>query len=164
MGRLLNPFINFSMYEVVNEAAELLTGRLQERAVRLDIAADLPLVWADKARIREVLQNLLENAIKFMGENSEPIIEIGWEQGATEKVFFVRDNGIGIDPRYLEKIFGLFDQLDPHSEGTGIGLALVKRIIEFHEGRIWVESPGPGQGACFYFTLPEEKKRREEQN
>ncbi len=163
VGRLLNPFTRFPLYEAASEAAELLTGRLQERAVRLNIAADLPVVWADKARIREVFQNLLENAIKFMGDNSA-LIEVGWEQGATEKVFFVRDNGIGIDSRYLEKIFGLFDQLDPHSEGTGIGLALVKRIIEFHEGRIWVESPGPGQGACFYFTLPEKKKRREEQN
>ena len=69
-------------------------------------------------------------------------------------VFFVRDNGLGIDPRYHDKVFGLFDKLDPRSEGTGIGLALVKRIIEVHGGHVWVESAGLGHGATFCFTLP----------
>jgi signal transduction histidine kinase len=69
-------------------------------------------------------------------------------------VFFVRDNGSGIDPRYHEKVFGLFEKLDPRAGGTGMGLALVKRIVELYGGRIWVESKGTGQGACFYFTLP----------
>lgn len=158
VGRLLNPYTHFSMYEIACEAAELLAGRLQERGANLDIAPDLPRVWADRARIREVIQNLVENAVKFLGDNPNPQIQVGWEHRSEENIFFVRDNGIGIAPRYLEKVFGLFDQLDPHSEGTGIGLALVRRIIEFHEGRIWVESPGPGQGACFYFTLPVEKE------
>jgi signal transduction histidine kinase len=69
-------------------------------------------------------------------------------------VFFVRDNGMGIDPRYQEKVFGLFEKLDPKREGTGMGLALVKRIVELYEGRIWVESSGLGQGTKFLFTLP----------
>jgi len=69
-------------------------------------------------------------------------------------VFFVRDNGIGIAPQYHDKVFGLFDKLDPHSEGTGVGLALVKRIVEVHGGRIWVESDGRGTGTTFCFTLP----------
>ena len=69
-------------------------------------------------------------------------------------VFFVTDNGIGLDPRYQEKVFGLFDKLDPRSEGTGIGLALVKRIITVHGGRVWIESAGPGTGTTFCFTLP----------
>jgi len=67
---------------------------------------------------------------------------------------FVRDNGIGIDPKYHEKVFGLFDKLDPQSEGTGIGLALVKRIVEVHGGHIWLESAGAQAGTTFYFTLP----------
>ena len=67
---------------------------------------------------------------------------------------FVRDNGSGIDPQYHERVFGLFDKLDPKSEGTGIGLALVKRIVEVHGGRIWIESAGNSQGATFLFTLP----------
>jgi signal transduction histidine kinase len=69
-------------------------------------------------------------------------------------VIFVRDNGIGVDSHYQQKIFGLFERLDPDSEGTGIGLALVKRIIEVHGGRIWIESAGTGQGSTFCFTLP----------
>jgi len=69
-------------------------------------------------------------------------------------MFFVRDNGIGIDPRHQSKVFGLFEKLDPKAEGSGIGLSLVKRIVELYGGRIWVESAGAGQGACFYFTLP----------
>jgi chemotaxis family two-component system sensor kinase Cph1 len=74
-------------------------------------------------------------------------------QDGDEKVFYVRDNGIGIDPQYYDKVFGLFDKLDPHSEGTGIGLALVKRIVETHGGKIWVESEGVGYGSTFCFTL-----------
>jgi signal transduction histidine kinase len=72
-------------------------------------------------------------------------------------VFFVRDNGVGIDPAFHHKIFGLFDKLDPKSEGTGVGLALVKRIVEVHSGRIWVESEGKGMGTTVCFTLPVEE-------
>ncbi len=86
---------------------------------------------------------------------TEPkIIYIGSKVHAGNTVFYVQDNGIGIDPRYHEKIYGLFDKLDPNTEGTGVGLALVKRIIEFHGGDIWVESDGQGKGSIFYFTLP----------
>ena len=100
-------------------------------------------------------RNLLSNAIKFMGDQSEPRIEIGTTDVNEEDkpIFFVRDNGIGIDPEYHERIFGLFNRLDASTEGTGIGLTLVRRIIEVHGGRIWVESQ-PGAGATFLFTLP----------
>jgi signal transduction histidine kinase len=102
----------------------------------------------------EVLQNLIDNAAKFMDNQLEPRIEIG-VQGELNgnPIFYVRDNGMGIAPQFKEKIFGLFDKLNSQSEGTGIGLALVKRIIEFHGGRVWVESE-IGQGATFFFSLP----------
>jgi signal transduction histidine kinase len=105
----------------------------------------------------EVMQNLISNAAKFMGEQPHPTVEIGTAgMDADQKIiFFVRDNGIGIDPQYHERIFGLFNRLDPNVNGTGIGLTLVKRIIEIHNGRIWIESK-LGEGATFYFTLPQE--------
>jgi signal transduction histidine kinase len=94
-----------------------------------------------------------------MGDQPDPAIEIG-QEGVAEAgipILFVRDNGIGIDPLFKNRIFGLFDKLDPRTDGTGVGLALAKRIIEFHGGRIWVES-APGKGATFYFTLPQSEQ------
>ena len=108
----------------------------------------------------EVLQNLLDNAAKFMGDQSNPCIEIGQvgeEDG--KPIFFVRDNGIGIAPEHHERVFGLFNQLDPKMEGTGVGLALVKRIVKFHGGRVWVESEA-GMGSTFYLTLGKEDANR----
>jgi signal transduction histidine kinase len=89
-----------------------------------------------------------------MGNQPQPLIEIGAiTDNPNEIIFYIKDNGSGIDPRYHHKIFGLFEKLNTHTEGTGIGLALVKRIIEFHGGKIWFESEGEGQGTSFYFTL-----------
>jgi signal transduction histidine kinase len=88
-----------------------------------------------------------------MGDQPDPRIEIGVETRHDERLFFVRDNGMGIEPRNIEKIFGLFEKLDSGSKGSGLGLALVKRIVEVHGGRIWVESQGTGTGSTFYFTL-----------
>jgi signal transduction histidine kinase len=102
------------------------------------------------------MQNLVDNAVKFIGDQPEPLVEIGVRVEEKEPVFFVRDNGVGIDPRYHQKIFGLFERLSADTEGTGIGLALVKRIIEVHGGRIWVESEA-GQGTAFCFSLPQEE-------
>ncbi len=154
VGRMLNPFSTFSVSKVSLDVAELLNGVLQERGVSLSIDENMPEVWADETRIREVLQNLVENAIKFMGAQSEPMISIGYYSSDKEDVFFVKDNGLGIESRYHQKIFGLFDKLETGTDGTGIGLALVKRIIEFHHGRVWVESAGIGCGSTFYFSLP----------
>jgi len=100
----------------------------------------------------EVLQNLIVNAVKFMGDQMQPLIEIGFRSFEDRGVFFVKDNGIGIASEFHDRIFGLFNKLDPFSEGTGIGLALVKRIIEVHGGKIWVESE-LGKGSTFFFTL-----------
>jgi signal transduction histidine kinase len=104
----------------------------------------------------EVVQNLLDNAAKFMGDQPQPSIEIGVSEQEKRHVFFVKDNGEGIEPQYHDKIFELFDKLNPNSEGTGVGLALVKRIVNVHKGEIWVDSQGKGAGTIFYFTLPQE--------
>ncbi len=109
-------------------------------------------------RLREVLENLITNAAKYMGEQPEPTIEIGSRVSSNGPVIYMRDNGIGIEERYQSRIFTLFEKLNPTVEGTGIGLALVKRIIEVHGGRIWVESEGLGKGTTFCFTIPDSRK------
>jgi two-component system sensor kinase FixL len=155
IGRLVNPPEAVNLDELAQEAAGLVTGQIAERGVQVDIDPDLPVVYGDRARLREVYQNLIQNAVKFMGEQPEPRVKIGIKEEDGEVIFYVRDNGIGIDPCYHDQVFGLFDRLDPGVEGTGIGLALVKRIIEVHGGQIWVESDGPNKGTTFLFTLPE---------
>ena len=116
----------------------------------------LPVVLGDRVRLVEVVQNLVDNAVKYLGAQVRPRIEIGVRgvDAGGAPVIFVRDNGVGIDPRYNERVFRLFEKLDPGSEGSGVGLALVKRIVEVHGGRIWVESEGEGRGATFCFSLP----------
>ena len=108
------------------------------------------------------MQNLLENAIKFCGAGNTPEILVSAELQDNKVLCRVRDNGIGIDPRYQDMVFGLFDRLEVSVEGTGIGLALVKRIIEIHNGEIWIESDGVGRGALFCFTLPSAAEKSNE--
>lgn len=154
IGRLMNPPVEVPFGQIVQEALELLHGPIQANNVKVEVESALPIVCGDKLRLVEVVQNLIENAIKFMGNQPDPLIQIGVQGSSAEDmpIFYVRDNGQGIDPQFLDRIFGLFNKLDSKAEGTGIGLTIVKRIIEFHEGRIWVESE-VGKGSTFYFTL-----------
>lgn len=152
IGRLMNPPEDVSFGEIVREALELVDGPLKARQVKVEVEADLPSVCGDRERLVEVVQNLVDNSVKFMGDQAHPLVEIGMDR-SRERTFFVRDNGIGIEPEQQERVFGLFNKLDAQTEGTGIGLALVKRIIEVHGGKIWVESEGTGKGSTFYFTL-----------
>ncbi len=155
IGRLVNPPVRVSMKDLAEKARELLAGSVEARGVKVVIAGEMPAVFGDYPRLLEVTQNLLDNAVKFMGDQPYPVVEIGSKNEGNETVFYVKDNGIGIDRKYHEKIFGLFDKLEKQTEGTGIGLALVKKIVEAHGGRIWVESAGLGYGACFLFTIPD---------
>lgn len=155
VGRIVNPPERVSFGTIAHEAVEQVGGAAREHHVTITIVPDLPEVYIDHTRIREVLVNLLENAIKFSGEQDNSEIEIGARYDLQGPAFFVKDNGIGIDPKFHEQIFDLFKKLDANAEGTGIGLAIVKRIIEVHGGRIWVESAGLGKGSTFFFTLPE---------
>lgn len=153
IGRAMNPPQEIRFETLAKDAIELTEGRLQERGVRTIIQPDLPVVYGDRQRLLELMQNLIDNAAKYMGQQADPLVEIGHSGfDGNDPILYVRDNGIGIDPEYHELIFGLFNKLDPASEGTGVGLALAKRIVQYHRGRIWVQSE-VGTGATFYFTL-----------
>jgi light-regulated signal transduction histidine kinase (bacteriophytochrome) len=121
----------------------------------------LPALSVDVTQIMQLFQNLIGNALKFHGE-SPPRIHVGAQSEPGRWVFSVRDNGIGIEPQYYEKIFHIFQRLHTRKDypGTGIGLAICKRIVERHGGTIWVESQ-PGQGSTFFFAIPDSSDKRE---
>ncbi|MGE5642241.1 MAG: ATP-binding protein [Byssovorax cruenta] len=154
VGRLVNEPKEVPFHKLIAEALELLHGRISQGNIAVSVAENLPPVFGDYQRLLEVMQNLIDNAAKFMGSQASPRIEIGQRDSREGmNIFYVRDNGMGIPPEFLDNIFGLFNKLDARSEGTGVGLALVKRIIEFHHGSIWVDSE-LGRGTTFFFTLP----------
>lgn len=159
IGRLVNAPTEIRFGELVRDTIALLDGPIKASNVRIAFVDEGLRIHGDRLRLLEVMQNLLENAVKFMGKQPTPLIEIGTiHDEQNQPIFFVRDNGIGIEPQYQDRIFGLFNKLDATSEGTGIGLTLVKRIIEVHNGKIWLESK-PEQGTTFYFTLPGYEKQ-----
>ncbi len=154
LGRVVNTPEEIALDDLVRDVVEDASLQHADRDISLSVSLDLNKVFGDQVRLREVLQNLVENAIKFSGDQERIRVEIGSRDNGEEVVCYVRDNGRGIDPSYHEKIFGLFERLDPDVEGTGIGLALSHRIVELHGGRLWVESDGRGSGSTFLFALP----------
>ena len=158
IGRQNNPPEEIALADLAQDAVSMASGRLDERGIQTEISPDLPVVFGDRLRLWEVFQNLVDNAAKFMGDQPQPRIEIGCRRDGHETTCYVRDNGIGIDPAYHEKVFGLFDRLNPENEGTGVGLAIVKRIVEAHGGLIWVESEGTGRGSTFCLTIPRRRQ------
>jgi len=151
IGRITNPPIDVPFNEIVKEALNQTSERLKSRGFEVSVAEEWPIV--DRMRLTEVLVNLIENCVKYNGYQAHPKIEIGHRKDEGETVFFIRDNGVGIDPSQYEKVFGLFYRLDLKVEGIGVGLAIVRRIIEAHNGRIWIESE-LGKGCTVCFTLP----------
>ncbi len=154
IGRIVNPPEIGSLGYLVNNAVDIVRQKLVAGGVELEIDDGLPQYWGDRLRLLEVLQNLLENAIKFMGDQPRPRIRISAIENGDEVICRVQDNGIGIDPRYHDRIFNLFERLNPEIDGTGIGMSLVHRIIEAHGGTIGVESAGENQGCTIVFSLP----------
>lgn len=167
MGQLIDDLLSFSrlsraplevgftdMNSIVNETFVTVGGGPSGTAGQLSIGP-IPEARCDTALVRQVWSNLLSNAIKFSSGNAKPLIEVGGYQIGRENVYFVRDNGVGFDMRYVHKLFGVFERLHLEDEfsGTGVGLAIVKRIVVRHGGRVWAESR-LGEGASFYFTLP----------
>lgn len=157
-GRQLGHVEELPLKRVVSEAICLLEKHLKSQNVKLILDPQLPVVIGDPLRLVEVFENLISNAIKYMGDQKQPRIEIGGHLREDKVEVFVKDNGMGIEKKNTETVFGLFKKISNESDGTGVGLALVKRIIEAHQGNIWVESEGLGKGSTFYFTLPVAQK------
>jgi signal transduction histidine kinase len=142
--------------QIVHDLGDLLENDLRSNGIELLVETELPTVLCEKARLRQVFQNLIDNAIKYMGDGPVRQIAIGCIAGMTETEFYVRDSGIGIDPEDLSKVFFVFRRGKNTSTrnvpGKGVGLASVKSIVETYSGSIWVESE-PGKGSTFRFTI-----------
>jgi signal transduction histidine kinase len=167
MGQLIDDLLAFSrigrlelkkqetdMHALVNSVAQDLKQTASGRIIQIDIKP-LPAAMGDPAMIRQIIVNLLSNAIKFSQPRDSIIIEIGSRPDELENVYYVKDHGVGFDMLYADKLFGVFQRLHGQEqfEGTGVGLALVQRIVHRHSGRLWAEGK-VNEGATFYFTLP----------
>ncbi|MBS4012939.1 MAG: PAS domain S-box protein [Bacteroidetes bacterium] len=153
IGRTTGDFAKFPMSKLVQEICALLDGRIKNSNAKIYIEPNMPDAYGDRSRIGEVWQNLIENAVKFCGKDNPEISLGSYTDEKNRQLFFIQDNGVGIEKQFHDKIFGLFNKLDPKTEGTGVGLSIVKRIIEIHEGEIWCESDGKGKGTRFVFSL-----------
>ena len=156
IGRLPERKIEFAFDDLMKKVLKTLQPLIDESGVALNIETGLPLIYGEMERLGQVMENLLSNAVKYIGkDNPFPRIDIGVLNQGLQHVFFVRDNGIGIEKQYYQKIFDIFQRLPSGKkigEGTGVGLTIVKRIIEHHGGIIWLESE-LGKGTTFFFTL-----------
>jgi signal transduction histidine kinase len=155
IDRVETPSVRFSLAELLSDVLDSMDGFISERNADIRLPGTDLVLLGDPGRLGQVWQNLIENAVKFGRHDSSPLVELGILETGAETVFFVRDNGIGIELQYDTRIFKLFEKLDPGSPGSGMGLCMVQRIVEKSGGRIWVESEGAGTGACFCFTLPD---------
>ncbi len=160
VGRIETPYTDVDFNLLVASVRTDLATMIDESAAEIEVAGTLPTVRGDAGLLRLVLQNLLANAIKFRGE-AAPVVRLDAERDGAFWRFACSDNGIGIGPEYEERIFVLFQRLHPRTqyEGTGIGLAMCRKIIEYHGGRMWLdtEQTVEGSGSTFYFTLPAEQ-------
>jgi len=175
VGRLSLDFTDTELGPVLVEAVEMLGARLAESRVELRVPRPLPVAHCDRVRVREILSNLISNAAKY-NDKPQAWVEIGYigvndepaavarpasapDDTRDDTLFYVRDNGIGIEPRQHERVFAIFKRLhaqDAFGGGTGAGLTIVRKMVEQHKGRIWLDSQ-PGEGTTFYFTLPGDK-------
>jgi PAS domain S-box-containing protein len=170
MGRLIDDLLAFARMgrqtlgrrdvdtaELVRRSLDQLRGELNEREVDVRIG-DLPNSIADPAMLQQVYVNLLANALKFTRTRSPAVVEVGLTQAGDRQAFFVKDNGVGFDMRYADKLFGVFQRMHRAEdyEGTGVGLAIVQRVIHRHGGRVWADAE-PDKGATFFFTLGDDR-------
>ncbi len=163
LGRTELSIQKTDLNQLVEEVVKMFAITVKQNGAEISVVRELPTIVCDHVRVKEVFQNLIGNALKY-NENEKAQIEIGYVEDHPsrkgEAVYYVRDNGIGIDKRHIDSVFKIFRRLHPrhaYGGGTGSGLTIVKKIINQHNGEIWVESEGVGKGCTFYFTLPSQK-------
>lgn len=154
LGRQQIGHVNLSMSDLVKDAIEEVRGSMNGRDIDFRIS-HLPDTVGDRVLLRQVLINILSNAVKFSRDRKPAIIEIGGASESGDNHYYIRDNGVGFESRYADKMFGVFQRLHAATEfeGTGLGLAIVQRIVQRHGGRVWAEG-APGNGATIHFSLP----------
>jgi len=156
VGRVVEPTENVPFKEIIEETLQQLAGQISSSGGSISLAETFPTVYADRMRMGQVLNNLIQNSTEYRDKSRRLTIEIGHRSSASEVVFFVRDNGMGMKTDKLEKVFELFYRGAEYSKGTGAGLAIARRVVEAHGGRMWAESE-VGKGTTIYFTLPGRK-------
>jgi light-regulated signal transduction histidine kinase (bacteriophytochrome) len=157
------PFAPAAFLDVFNDAAALLESSIHDGGGQVS-CGELPVVMGDRSQLVQLMQNLISNGLKYHGDQA-PSVHVSAESDGNEWTFSVRDNGIGIDPKYYDRIFEIFKRLHDQTEypGTGIGLAVCRRVVTRHGGRIWLESEA-GHGSVFHFTIPEGAGKRNDQH
>jgi len=153
-GELNGPWTDLVVADLIQPALDALAAMIQQRSARIDSSQSFPNLHGDRERLISVYQNLIENALKFVPETRQPQIEINWRTVGSEIVYFVRDNGTGINPSQHQRVFALFETLGSEKQGNGIGLSIVQRAIDVHQGRVWIESEGEATGTTVCFSIP----------
>ncbi len=158
LGRKEMVLSDIDICELVKDVYEELKATVPGRALQFDIETP-PVAIGDIRMIRQVFVNLLSNAIKFTRSKETAVIEVGGRSEKNENIYYVKDNGVGFDMQYSDQLFGVFQRLhsEKEFEGTGVGLAIIQRIIHRHCGRVWAEGK-VHEGATFYFTLPTKRE------
>lgn len=159
IGRVISDPETFYMHSILKELQVMLSGIIKESNAQISFPEEMPECYGDKNRIREIWQNLIENAIKYKHPQEEPMIEISFQKVNNQIIYSVQDNGIGIPDAQKEKVFDLFEKINPESAGTGIGLARVKKIIDLYHGKIWIENKQGEQGSIFKFYLSSNQRK-----
>ncbi len=157
-----SSFEQVDLNSVINFVLEKVSFGIQQKKIRLETPDEWPKIFADEQGVKNIFLNLIDNSIKYMGDAEQPFIKLGFQENEKSTVFQVEDNGLGIEKKFQDKVFQLFHRLQgiKDIEGTGIGLALVKRIIEKHHGEVWIDSE-PGQGTVVTFKLHKEPYLRQ---
>ncbi|HMB00492.1 MAG TPA: response regulator [Spirochaetota bacterium] len=161
IGRLNNKFSTIKTEQLIKQTLDILQKEISRTGATVNITTKLPTIYGDAQQVGEVFQNLISNALRYKNPARSPVIEIGHCRKNKRNCFFIKDNGIGIEPRHYQRVFNMFEKLANNENASGMGLAIVKKIIENHNGEIWLKSKGKNKGTVFYFIFNSRNEQKE---